>query len=204
MKYSRKIFTLLFITMVFNFANGQAGVRAGVNMASLKIKIGFFGAAVTESSDNTFGGHIGVFYRAKITEKLSIRPNLLFTTGGGKVDDPTTGELVTVNASYLQVPVDLMYSIPVGKNSLSVLGGPFIGYLLSSSSSEGSSEEDEFTSTDYGINMGLHFQIKAIGIGFTYGLGLSNVVPEEVDTSGFFGNVSANSRIFSLYFTYNF
>ena len=202
-KYLRILFALFLIGMVTNFSYGQAGIRAGLNMASLKIKLDFFGTSLSESTDRKLGGQIGVYYRTEMTEKFSIRTNLLFSSGGGKVEDPSTMESSSVSASYLMVPVDFMYSAPVGKNSLSLLGGPFVGYLLSSTSSEGSSEEDEFRSIDYGINLGFHFQVDAFGVGLTYGLGLANVIPSEAPTSSFFGDVKANSDIFSLYFTYD-
>jgi len=160
MNYLKTTLTIIIIGMALSIANGQVGVRAGVNLASLKVKAEFFGTTFSESTDKKLGGHIGVYYKTAMNEKFSIRTNLLFTTGGGKVTDDFSGESNSVSASYLGVPIDIMYTVPVGENSLSLVGGPFIGYLLSSSSDDGTSDEDEFSSIDYGINVGLQFHVK--------------------------------------------
>lgn len=192
---------LMMCTMI-HMSNGQAGLRAGVNMASLKISVDFFGVPFNVTTDDKFGGHFGAFYKSKISERLTIRPNLLFTTGGGQAEDETTGETSSVSATYLGVPIDLMYSTPVGENTLSFVGGPYIGYLLSSSSDEDSGE-DEFASMDYGINFGAEFQVNKVGIGLSYGIGLANVVPSETTELSFFANSSAKTRVVSLYVTYD-
>ena len=199
----KTLVTIFLIGMAMNVANGQFGVRAGANLASLKVKVDFLGTSLAVETDDKLGGHIGVYYKTAMTESVTIRTNLIYTTGGGKVNDETTGESNSVNASYLGIPIDVMYAVPVGENSLSLMGGPFFGYLLSSSSDEGSSDEDEFSSVDYGLNFGLQFQIKELGIGLTYGLGLANVIPDEVTSTDFFEGASANTRILSLFFTYD-
>ena len=195
-------FTLLLIVLTIGVSNAQFGVRAGLNLASLKVKANLFGLPIAVSTDDKVGGHIGAYYKSKLSEKLSIRPNLIFTTGGGKAVDDTTGESNSVSASYLGLPIDFMYTVPAGSNSLSLIGGPYLGYLLSSSSDEGS-DEDEFTSTDIGLNFGLQFNVKKLGIGIVYGIGLTNVLPEIDTGTSFFGDASANTRIFSFYVTYD-
>lgn len=197
--------TFLIIIMTLGISNAQFGVRAGVNLASLKIKADFFGASFVINTDTKIGGHIGAFYREEVNEKFSIRPNLIFTTGGGKVEDASTGESNSINISYLGLPIDFMYTLPAGENSFSLMGGPFFGYLLSTSTNEGSVEEGEgFTSLDYGINIGVQFQIKSFGIGLTYGLGLANIAPEEEINSQFFeANTSASTKVTSIFFTYD-
>lgn len=194
--------TFLLVVMTIGITKGQFGVRTGLNLASLKIKVNVFGLPVSVSTDDKIGGHFGVYYKSQVSENLTIRPNLLFTTAGGNIEDETTGESEGVSASYLALPVDLMYSVPVGDNSLSLVGGPYLGFLLSSSTDDGS-DEDEFASTDYGINLGIQFNVNEIGIGLSYGIGMANVIPEEDVTSSFLGESSANTRVVSIYFTYD-
>jgi len=194
-------FTILFIAMSFGILNGQIGVRAGANLASLKIKVNFLGTSLAVTTDEKLGGHIGAYYKKAIDDKFSIRPNLIFTTGGGKIDDDFSGESSSISASYLGLPIDFMYTVPAGSNSLSLVGGPFLGFLLSSSTDDGS-DEDEFNAMDFGLNFGLQFHVKSFGIGVSYGIGLANVIPEE-DASDLFAGAEANTKVISLYFTYD-
>ena len=204
MNTSKFTLTFLLIVMTFGISNGQFGVRAGANLASLKIKVDFLGTSLSISTDDKLGGHIGAYYKEKINDKFLIKPSLLFTTGGGKVVDEFSGESSSVSSTYLGVPIDFMYTAPVGDNTLSLGGGPFVGYLLSSSSDDGS-DEDQFATLDYGLNISLHFQIKSFGIGFTQGIGLANVIPQEVVSSPLFDDIgaSANTRVTSLFITYD-
>ncbi len=195
------IFTVLFIAMTFGVVNGQVGVRLGANLASLKVKVNFLGSSFAINTDEKLGGHFGVYYKKAINEKFSIRPNLIFTTGGGKFNDETTGESSNLNASYLGLPVDFMYTVPAGSNSFSLVGGPFLGFLLSSSSDE-SSDEDELSAMDFGLNLGFQFNVKSFGVGLSYGIGLANVIPEE-EVTAFFSGAEANTKVISLYFTYD-
>lgn len=195
--------TLLLMVTAIGISHGQFGVRGGLNLASLNIKANVFGLSVSESTDSKVGGQIGAYYKSELSEKVFIRPNLLFTTGGGKIVDEITEESSSVSATYLGLPIDFMYSAPVGSNSLSLIGGPYLGYLLSSSTSDGGDNEDQFSSMDYGINFGLQYNVKKLGIGLTYSIGLANVIPEEDLASAFFGDVTASTRIVSFYFTYD-
>lgn len=207
MKTSKLLFTFLIIVMTVGTSMGQFGVRAGANLASLKVKVDFLGTALSITTDDKLGGHIGAFYKSKINEKFTIKPSLIFTTGGGKVVDDFTGESNSISSTYLGIPVDFMYTSHVGDNTLSLGGGPFMGYLLSSSdSANSSSDEAAFSTLDYGLNISFHFQMKQFGIGLTYGIGLANVVPgDDVTTSSIFGDIgtTANTRIVSLFFTYD-
>ena len=190
------------LTFFAGASYGQFGVRAGGNLASLKIKVDFLGTSLSVNTDDKLGGHIGVYYKEKIGEKFTLRPNLIFTTAGGKATDETTGESSNLNATYLGIPVDFLYSSPVGENSsFALLGGPFVGYLLSSSADEGG-EDDAFKSLDYGLNFGVQFQANKIGVGLTYGLGLANIVP-ETEANILFADASASTRIISLFLTYD-
>jgi hypothetical protein len=195
-------FTFLLILLTIGVSYGQSGVRAGVNLASLRMKTDFFGSSFSITTDDKLGGQFGVYYRTTINEKFSIRPNLVFTTGGGTIKDETSGESNSVSSSYLGLPIDFLYTVPAGSNTLSLVGGPFLGYLLSSSSEQGTGE-DEFSSLDYGLHFGLQYHIKSFGIGLSYSWGMANVIPEEVTGDPFFEGFTAQTRAISLYFTYD-
>ncbi len=201
MNTSKITLVFLFIVMNYSISNGQYGVRVGANLANLNIKNESLVSTFTTDSENIFCGHIGAFYRQELNEKFSIRPNLLITSGGADLNSLFTSGSTKVSAIYLGLPIDFMFHIPIGENTLSLVGGPFTGYLLSSSK-ESSGVENEFKTLDYGLNLGFHFQIKSFGIGFSYGIGLVNVALEGELGNRLFGNGNAYTRTSSLFLTY--
>ena len=202
MNVSKFTFTFLLVIMTYGISSGQYGLRVGANLANLKITNESPLSSFFATSSDKLCGHIGAYYREEINDKFSIRPNLLITAGGSNLTSSFTMGLASVSTIYLGLPLDFMFHIPVGENTLSLVGGPFVGYLLSYSS-EVSDEEDEFKNVDYGLNLGLHFQFKSFGIGFSYGIGLANVARESEFPNQLFGETNVNTRAFSLFFTHD-
>ncbi|OEJ98448.1 hypothetical protein A8C32_04330 [Flavivirga aquatica] len=166
-------------------ANAQEvkfGVKAGVNFASI-------GGDQTSGLDGKTGLHVGGVAEIMFSDKLSLQPELLFSTQGSKFefDDEFEKEETKTKLNYLNLPVIVKYYVTEG---LSIEGGPQIGFLLSAESEyEYTDKEDsEFnekettdikknvSGLDLGLGFGLGYKLEG-GLNFAarYNLGLSNI-----------------------------
>ena len=206
----RKIILSALAVFAFSFANAQQtkfGVKGGLNLSNwagdtdgvnLKYKVGFNG---------------GLFADVKLSEKVSLQPEVLYSLVGTKIDDFTididgqeyTGD-VNFNMSYIYIPVMLELKV-AEKFNLEV--GPQLGFLLSAKSVtklEGNSQKVKediksiFNTIDFGLNFGANYDFdEHFILGFRYNLGLSNIAKtEEGDSS------KIQNSVFSLGLGYKF
>jgi hypothetical protein len=115
---------LLLATSGFAQTKTAFGIRAGVNFQNLngedvdgddldyKLKTGF---------------HIGVDVDIPIAEEFYIRPGVLFSTKGAKLDDASDTK---VNLSYIEVPVIFTYKPMLGTGRLILGIGPYVGFAI--------------------------------------------------------------------------
>jgi len=198
------LFTTVAILMLgmFNQASAQFGARAGLNISNVS-----FADEDEAFFDSKIGFHAGVFYEHRLNEALYIRPAALFSLKGAKAEEEFAGVTISqsVNISYVEVPIDVVYKIAAGGNSININAGPYIGMLLSANTKfddgSGNSEEEDvkdmLKGIDFGLNLGVEYQMNQLGIGAGYGLGLSNI-----DDSGFDDTVK-NKNI-TFYVAYRF
>jgi len=192
--------TFLMIGM-FNYASAQFGARVGLNMANV-----VFDEDDEIDFDNKIAFHAGVFYEHAINESIYIRPAALISLKGAQISEDFGGTTISqsVNFSYLEVPIDLVYKIAVGSNSLNINAGPYLGLLMSANTKfdDGMSEEtedvkDQLKGIDFGLNFGVEYQLSQLGIGAGYGLGLANI-----DDSG--DDIPVKNKNLTFYVTYRF
>src|SRR5688572_19904084 len=94
--------TLIVLSVTtFSFAQLIGGIRAGLNLANQKVKMGDLSA----SGDMKPGFQLGLYLTGNVSDKLAVQPELVFSTMGSKDDD------VTNNFSYVSIPVLLRYNI---------------------------------------------------------------------------------------------
>lgn len=178
------LLTLTAITCitVASFAQFTAGVKAGINFASLS-------GDAAEDYDGRTVFHAGLYGNYSLSEKLSIQPELLYNSVGAKYEDsytdPDFGDVdykETIKLDYLSVPVMLDYKLT---DQFSLQVGPQIGFLLSAKYEaeveyDGDSEsynediKDEMKGTDFGLNFGAAYSFVKLNVTFRYSLGLSN------------------------------
>jgi opacity protein-like surface antigen len=159
--FSFVLFSLLFTGVAMSQG---LGFKAGLNMANLSTDQDDF------ESDSKLGFQVGAFYELAVGEDLTVRPGLLYS-GKGANDPDSEGD---ISLSYLDIPIDLLYKVPVGSNHLGIHAGPYIGILLSADG--GGEDIKEFVkSTDFGLNIGLGYELQNIIIDINYGLGLSSI-----------------------------
>jgi hypothetical protein len=95
-------------------AQVQFGVKAGMNIATL-------GGDDANGVDSRTGLVVGGLVKYRLTDMLSIRPEILYTQKGAKASetDPDFGSFeLTLKTDYLEIPVLLMVDLPVGAPEL--------------------------------------------------------------------------------------
>lgn len=154
------------------FAQISFGVKAGANFNEITEIDNWFG----RDPKSHVGFHIGaVSSLPLVKKKVSLIAEIQFSRRGDKVGN------VSYNLNYLDLPVMLSYSI----QKISFQSGVSLGYLLSASSPDVSSNqylESLFDKNlDFGIVAGAQYQItERIGITGRYYVGLSPVVDMEL------------------------
>ncbi len=140
----------------------QIGAKAGVNLSTLTGDI--------SGIKGRTSFHLGGVAEFPISEKLSIQPELLFSSQGAKYSDE--GSLIL---NYLQVPVMGKYYV---MDELSLELGPQFGYLLSAKLKYDSDENgnDPGPNTEGGRSQSVETEdvksdVKSIDVGLLFGLG---------------------------------
>ncbi len=159
--------------------NLQIGAKAGVNFSTIT-------GDLSEIKGRT-SFHFGGVVELPISEKLSVQPELLFSSQGAKY--PDEGTLIL---NYLQMPIMGKYYV---MDELSLEFGPQIGYLLSAKFKYDSDEDgndpgpnttgersqavekedvkSDVKSLDIGLLFGLGYKLdNGINFGARYNLGL--------------------------------
>lgn len=185
----------------------EFGIKGGLNSSN------FSGDTDGTDFKSRFGFNLGAFATIKLSEKITLQPEILFSTQGAEaenieafVDDMLFTGDVKFNLSYINVPVMIKYYV-VDKFNLEA--GPQIGFLTSAKTStklDGYSQtfdEDAkkyFESVDFGLNFGAGYDFtKNVSAGVRYNLGLSNILKTELGN-----NSESQNSVFSLSVGYKF
>ncbi|MES2544405.1 MAG: porin family protein [Bacteroidota bacterium] len=161
------IFTVAAVC-AFGFANAQDdsmsfGVKGGVNMASVD----------AEDTGSLISFHVGGFAEFMLTEKFAIQPELTYSGQGAKVEG--FGGDYNLNLNYLNLPIMAKYFVT---EDLSIELGPQIGFLMSAKA-DGEDAKDDFNTTDFGLNLGVGFNLNEnMVLGLRYNMGLTELEKE--------------------------
>ncbi|MBC7884267.1 MAG: PorT family protein [Saprospiraceae bacterium] len=179
-------FVIIFISFSFHLT-AQFGVRAGVNLTNLSVDP----EAEPFSYGTKLGFGVGVFYKLRAGENLTIQPELNFMQHGSKAEIDNLGEITEVDISfnYLQVPVLFKYGFGnMEATNFFVQAGPYVGMgignVVTDACLNGDCQEDEVSygdgddepkNPDYGVQLGAGVNINAnISADARYILGLAN------------------------------
>ncbi|MFZ4797759.1 MAG: porin family protein [Bacteroidia bacterium] len=213
----KKFILLSILVSTFGFVNAQKsqfGIKGGLNISNQSNSIKTLDYPQTSSPIIAF--NIGGFVEIKISDNISVQPELLYSAQGGKsnsvvflsTEDP--GEFFDVESesslSYINIPVMFKYYV-IKEFSLDL--GPQLGVLVSSKNKltsigrttgeiiSGENSGDLYKSIDYGLNIGAGYAItKNISAEIRYNLGLNNI-------SKYASSESKNS-VFSISACYKF
>lgn len=204
----KKIILTALAIFTFGFANAQDakfGLKGGLNLATItgdteglnfKSKAGFNG---------------GAFVAFKLTDKIGIQPEVLYSMQGSKIDNFSFdfgGTIyqadATINLEYINVPVMVKY---YAAEKFNVEFGPQIGFLIAAKTvaevngNEGEEDvKDSFESIDFGLNIGAGYDFtKNISAGVRYNIGLSNIAKTEPGDDSKISN-----NVFSIGLGYTF
>jgi len=175
--FMKKIALVLFagISLVSAKAQIQFGVKAGANLANI---------SKVDGSKTLVNLNAGVLASIPLAGQLSLQPEVVYSGQGVKGDGGSD------HLNYINVPVLLKYSLPVG---VFFQTGPQIGFLMSAKEKEdgGSSTDikDLFKSTDFSWALGGGYLIPDVNLGFDvrYNLGLTKLGKSVNGQSGFEG-----------------
>lgn len=191
----KKVFlAIAFLATTVGFAQGiSIGAKTGLNLSSL---------SGIEGSKMTTGFHAGVMTEFKLTDMISLQPELLYSTQGG--DAMKTLDLIVaksdfetkIRSSYINLPIMGKFYVAEG---LSLEFGPQVGFLMSSKADIESkistgflggiktnipTERDlkESSNTiDFALNAGLGYKLDS-GLYFSarYNFGLTPTIKENI------------------------
>lgn len=178
--------------MLFHLnANGQEtntgfGVKAGINYSSF-IKGNDIPSEFPIEFNGKIGFHIGGFFKLGLTEKLKLKPELLYSMQGAEYEiklglelqdpnDPFFDEKykVDIKESFILLPIMLDYYF---NEKFDIEFGPQFGFVISHKISD-NNETFNFASDDYdkfeiGLNLGLGYNFSEkyrIGLRYNYGI----------------------------------
>jgi hypothetical protein len=183
----------------------QFGVKGGLNTSSFA-RSG--NADYNSTGSNTLVGFQGGLFANLNLGNLSIQPAIIYTGKGGRtymdyIDDDIR-DIIYGKASiyYLQIPVNLIYHVPLTNGKLFVGAGPFVSRAINgrfnayekpanadvaayyrdryaSDIEFNSNKVNGFKSFDYGINGLIGVQLNKVLLNVNYDLGLANINPER-------------------------
>jgi hypothetical protein len=176
------------------------GIKGGLNASQLYVD-----QPNVEDENMKIGFNFGVFTKVPITSFLALQTEALYTNVGSKITyggsdlenlfGIESGE-VRFNLNYIQVPI----ALAVNLGPLNLHAGPYVSYLLSANVRDWNSSElsgttvqelqtSDFNRMDYGVVVGVGFDVQQFTIGARYNHGL-----REVGNSGLAGNLTDNSK----------
>jgi len=207
---------------VGSYAQTSFGIRAGAGLFNLD--------ALDEDGKKderlklSPGFHAGVFAEFAISPEFVIQPSLLYATKGskGEVENDLEGtEKISINLSYIKLPINFIYKAQLNNGSFLVGAGPYIGYGLKAKAKQGEETfEIPFSNTwqqidemregalkplDYGFNALVGYQF-GNGLSFTLNaqMGLANIYVPEPDNFKSTDKSSIKNIGFNLSIGYKF
>jgi hypothetical protein len=198
----KKILTLLFVLSLFSimsFAQMQAGLKAGLNIANLS-------GDDIDSPDSKTGFAGGAFFTYQFSPMFAIQPEVYYSMKGAtdKMDFNGATVDLTYTLDYIEIPVLFKLLIPLQGSSIkpSIFAGPSLGINTTAkikAEYQGESEEEDIEdvkSTDLGLQFGggIGFPVGKgeLGVDIRYILGLSTIddSAEEADVKNNVINVN--------------
>ena len=204
----KKILFTLFLISSSIILNAQIGVTIGGNLAKY---------LYTSDRKAIMSFNFGLVYKAPIAKSVAWQPELLYTSKGAQVYQPTPiGNTDPVmkyknHLNYIELNSPFVYTGEVTDELDFNFGfGPFVSYLTSAKNiaknwdetttkkdfAIGNSITDDFKALDYGGSLMAGFTMsKQLGFHFKYELGLANLSPQPnfpaLKTRNFSFNITA-------------
>ena len=180
---------VLAVISTVSFGQGIIGPKVGMSFSNAKdVKVPDGDTAFSYQSLVT--PQLGIVFNARLGDYVSLRPEILYSQRGFKLDQ--AGSTYTARFNYLEIPFNVVGTIPAGPGKVEVFAGPSVGYLFggkikSDAKNFGIKGEDEPSKSDpdnvyfnylnVSMNMGLGYNWKGLIFQAEYNLGFSNINP---------------------------
>lgn len=180
----------------------EFGVKGGLNFSQLNLSF-------TELDKNKTGFFIGGFASIPFGGKISLQPELLYSSKGAQVkykfSDWFSGTS-KLNLNYIDVPVAVHYKV---SNSISIHGGGYGSWLTSSALKTSTSipflnfdinvPKSIFSAMDYGLIAGAEMDLGRLTLGGRYNYGLGKVEKTKNLLGADFNFSNARNTVWQLY-----
>jgi len=158
--------TLLTCTTIFAQLSPRLFIKAGVNLADLKLE-----GVNNDATDMKVGFHGGLGAHFHLAPEWALQPELLYSQEGTKVGNDKT------KLDYINIPLMLQYMF---NNGFRLEAGPQFGFMVNSKYEEDDGTEvnldNVYKTPNVGIGFGLNYlSYSGLGVGARYNLGLSNI-----------------------------
>lgn len=202
------------------------GIRAGVNLAGFAYSGSDYdspGGKLIKDNQKSFTSFIfGGYAEIPVSEIFSVQPGLSISGKGGRTEFTQSGPSGTANFKskmslmYLELPVNAVFNF----SGFYLGAGPYLGYGIAGKASYetkingvvntmlteperdvefGSGEDDDIKPLDFGANILAGYKLESgLNFGVNYGLGLTNLNPENSS------NNKASNRVFSILVGFSF
>ncbi len=177
----KKIFFFVLFIVGTITASAQTinwNVNAGIGVSNLYGKN-------TDGADAKFAYRVGVGMELPFNSMWSLQTGLNFTSKGckarGYLEDDYESKNVTINALYLELPIQAGLRLPTANNfDVLLKAGPYLGYGIGGKAKAGGYKEDTFGDNgfkkfDAGLGFGVGFEFSKFIVGINTQLGLINV-----------------------------
>ena len=199
-------FSLAFLS--FSFLQAQDfkyGLKAGLNVNKL---------AISPEEDwpgpaSRLGIHVGGFAQFGLANKLSLQPELSFSTQGANDEDKDDWQRVKL--SYLNLAGIFKYTLD---NNIHVSMGPQLGFLTAGEFEKEDKEDGKrdyhnasnyLKGTDLSIGFGLGYTLNSgIDLGLRYNHGLTNINNNPTSAAFYESHQTIKSRVFQVSVGYIF
>lgn len=175
----KKLNILLFAIFLACFtitANAQIrfGVKGAVNFNDYKTK--------SVTLDNRTGWQVGVMARFKLPiVGIGIQPEALYTYRSTKYEGSSA------HTSYLQVPLNAIWTFGIGNLNAFLNAGPYFSYAIDLNRKA----KDAIDKFDWGLGLGAGLDIGKIHAGVRYDWGLQNIAKND--------NYNIKNKAFSIF-----
>ncbi len=202
----KKLFISVLVMLVINFsatAQTRFGIKGGFNVANLSI-----GGSATSGTTTSpiIGFNVGGFTEITIAGGFYFQSGVFVSTKGAKAKQSVTilGQTIssesTITPTYVEIPFNLGCAIGFGENTkFHVLAGPYVAFGVGGKVKDANGKTEnikwgsekatltnnggsDLKSLDLGFNIGAGIEHNNLLFGLQYGLGLSNISPQDNTT----------------------
>jgi Outer membrane protein beta-barrel domain len=188
MKFKTTFSKCLLVFALFCFKNEminaqskfKIGLKAGLNVARI----------VVQNQDPVkirYSYHLGVTSDLAISSRLSLQPDLLFSSQGYNLKlDNFLSSVIPIKMNYLILNSPVAFKTKFVHFRL----GPYVGYLLSASGDWADYNGNQldvlsnFNRVDMGLTCGVNFLIKKFFVGINGSMGLISVTKPLLNSAG--------------------